>query len=1172
MKLLPGHFFVFVISYILFKGLHSVLMCEILLFTECLFVTGERKFVCSWKDCGKAFRHSDNLRVHYRRHTNEKPIKCDHCDFTCRQRSALQFHVKSEHDAQTDEDSETKIVQDGEDVPHKKQNDQGATSDAVSQLKSDTPAVLAGVPVSTGLASGGVLRAAEMAPLVKTEAQQPPNKVSHDVYDFHDSDDDDNNLTRSIGLPMRQKTVGKSPPGGSLLNNSSFTSIRDEAHHRFLTSAVVADEKVALQKDTAIESPTLKPDTAGKVNKKTPARSRLEGVKNNDVPNDKPKPKAPSKKRKKKDTSSVEKKSEEVGSENLSPEKASVTPSVPTTLPKPTPTPAHTTPPSSGSATTTTTTTTTKKKAAPKRNRKKKPAAAVETSQEQASKSPEPPAVQEPVSDTQKQSPHADGDVNAEVEVTRGPDVAPASAQTSSVETAPQEAGPSDTAIEWPSNEAGHDAVNDSAGQPYEAENRPERDTTEDRVTEQTADAPPENRTQDTKEEVTPDVTEEEANELLPSPATVSQLMSEKDVNELSNPLMAQGSPSLSVHSDFVNNVAMSPRTYDESPQFDDDAKCANYEREKQLEAATAEAEAESAMFEMPAITSQDQTKINDILDSQADLMPPSSGDMLDADHRSPFMLPGSAGNTYSAAADSHDTYPGSVPNLSYTVDAMSADKKSLSDDNADISQCYSGASSSYGGYSSLPSVPERQTVLKSNPAAVSCNYSPPQPTYQPLPSHSLYGSRPAPVLPPVGSYTHVPNPSFLLDPNLLANGSSNKGLESLRSSEPAYVISRDGPQLPVSSSSSSSSTKTLPISSCFPGSEGYTSSAKDFFGQYFQDPSTLPLSHLPTAADQRLSYHRGPHRTGFEFLPRMPGTAAVLPGAANYPASVSESLAAAINPQHAQAHWGVDDRAPHPWTQPSPMLMASDPRNPFSAGSGADRAAAELNFDPGVASRQLSKRSVPESTFPIPQAPAGGPDPYGGMTSAYMGRAFNPAASSNYMMNMSSSMSTQKQFEEAYRQSAAAAAHIADYRGLGPQAAVPDIYSRMAVNPALGLDKYYYRQREQMYRTQQAIGAASNPFLAPPPPPPQTNSTPVSYATDYSCAQVMYAAAAQHSAAAYGFMGDKQYLMSTRKIAEAVPMLPERPPDYFPGRPSTTEAQDPYRHSVIYNMMSRYY
>ena len=652
-------------------------------------------------------------------------------------------------------------------------------------------------------------------------------------------------------------------------------------------------------------------------------------------------------------------------------------------------------------------------------------------------------------------------------------------------------------------------------------------------------------------------------NELLPSPATVSQLMSEKDVNELSMPSLANhGSPDdMSVHSDFVNDVAMSPRTYAErhSPGFDGKEYD---EREKELEAATAEAE--SAMFEMPAITSQDQTKIDDILDSQADLMSKSGEGMLDGDDRSPFMMPGSAGNAYGNAVDSRDAYS------SYPVDAMSVDKKPLIDDSADVSQSYSGASSTYCGY---PVVPERQSVLKSNPSAsIPCDYSPPlppQPSYQPIPNHALYGGRGAPMLPPGGPYSHVHNPSFLLDPNLLANGSSSK-----HSSEPAYVMSRDGPQLPVSSTSSSStSSKALPISSCFPGSEGYPNSAKDFFGQYFQDPSTLPLTHLPTAADQRLSYHRAPHRTGFDFLPRMPGT---VPGAGTYPASVSESLAAAMNPAmnpqyaHAQPHWGVDDRS-HPWAQPSPMLMATDltaARNPFSASSSAE------SFDPSVASRQLSKRAVPgEPSFPMPQPNAVATDPYS-MTSAYMGRAFNPAAAvppSNYMMNMSSSMSsTQKQFEEAYRQSAvAAAAHIADYRSLAPQAAIPDIYSRMGVNPALGLDKYYYSRREQMYRTQ-AIAGAPNPFLTPPAS--QTNATPVSYASDYSCAQVMYAAAAQHSAAAYGFMGDKQYLMSSRKISEAMPMLPERPPDYFPARPSTTEAVDPYRPSVIYNMMSRYY
>ena len=1137
--------------------------------------------MCDWKDCGKAFRHSDNLRVHYRRHTNEKPIKCDKCDFTCRQKSSLQFHMKSRHElaGSAGTSPETKV---GKDASPKKQNGDGAATDGESELKSDTPEMLVGASVTTGLAGGGIIRAAEMAPLAKTEAQPTPTKVSHDVYDFHDSDDDDD-MNHSIGLQMRQKTVGKSPPCGSLLNNSSFVSIRDEAQHRYVTNVAASDEKVALAKDTDIET-AVKPNTAGKATKKTQARPTPDGDKSSIVQNDTPQTKAPSRKRKKKEASSVEKKCEDVGSENPAAEKAvvtAVTSPVTITTPRGLPT--------------ATTMKTTKKKAATKRSRKKKPPIEEETTTEQASDAVEQPSMPENTNDSLKEvsqdvddghtttddghtttndghTTTDDGHTTTDVDNvdTRTCDAGAVHVRVEdpSGDVVAQQVCPPDAVNEWPSSESRTTVTNDSTGQLYEHEYRPEDPQQEQNI--------------DPIDEQTEDMTEEEANELLPSPATVSQLMSEKDVNELSMPSMANGSPNLSVHSDFVNNVAMSPRTYNESPQFS--GKCDEYEQEKELEAATAEAE--SAMFgvEMPAITSQDQTKINDILDSQAELMPPSSENMIDtADNHSPFMMPGSTGNAYNNTTDSRDTYSSSVANLSYPVDAMSADKKA--DENADISQCYSGANASYGGYPSLSSVQERQSVLKSNPAAsVSCNYSPPppppQPSYQPLPSHSLYGGRSASVLPPVGSYSHVPNPSFLLDPNLLTNGGSTKGLESLRNSEPAYVISRDGPQLPVSSASSASN-KALPISSCFPGSEGYASSTKDFFGQYFQDPTTMPLTHLPTAADQRLSYHRAPHRAGFDFLPRVPGTASVLPGATTYPASVSESLAAAMNPamnpQHAQSHWGVahDDRS-HPWAQPSPMLMAPDlnaARNPFSASSTADRST-DLNFDPSAASRQLTKRAVPESTFPIPQPNTVGADPYSSMTNAYIGRAFNPAAAvapSNYMMNMSSSMSsTQKQLEEAYRQSAvAAAAHIADYRSLAPQAAVPDIYSRMGVNPTLGLDKYYYSRREQMYRSQ-AIAATPNPFLAPPPS--QTNSTPVSYASDYSCAQVMYAAAAQHSAAAYGFMGDKQYLMSSRKISEAVPMLPERPPDYFPARPSTTEAQDPYRHSVIYNMMSRYY
>ncbi len=36
-------------------------------------------------------------QVHYRTHTDEKPILCELCDFACRQRASLQWHMKKRH-------------------------------------------------------------------------------------------------------------------------------------------------------------------------------------------------------------------------------------------------------------------------------------------------------------------------------------------------------------------------------------------------------------------------------------------------------------------------------------------------------------------------------------------------------------------------------------------------------------------------------------------------------------------------------------------------------------------------------------------------------------------------------------------------------------------------------------------------------------------------------------------------------------------------------------------------------------------------------------------------------------------------------------------------------------------------------------------------------------------
>ena len=80
---------------VLYMCVHCVFFIRFLITLLC--VSGDRKFKCDWPDCGKAFRHSDNLKVHYRQHTNEKPIKCPRCDYCCRQKSSLQWHTKKVH-------------------------------------------------------------------------------------------------------------------------------------------------------------------------------------------------------------------------------------------------------------------------------------------------------------------------------------------------------------------------------------------------------------------------------------------------------------------------------------------------------------------------------------------------------------------------------------------------------------------------------------------------------------------------------------------------------------------------------------------------------------------------------------------------------------------------------------------------------------------------------------------------------------------------------------------------------------------------------------------------------------------------------------------------------------------------------------------------------------------
>jgi Zinc finger, C2H2 type len=63
--------------------------------------SSELKFKCDWPSCTKSFIHQDYLQVHYRRHTDEKPYRCHHCDATYRQKSGLKYHLDKVHNEKT---------------------------------------------------------------------------------------------------------------------------------------------------------------------------------------------------------------------------------------------------------------------------------------------------------------------------------------------------------------------------------------------------------------------------------------------------------------------------------------------------------------------------------------------------------------------------------------------------------------------------------------------------------------------------------------------------------------------------------------------------------------------------------------------------------------------------------------------------------------------------------------------------------------------------------------------------------------------------------------------------------------------------------------------------------------------------------------------------------------
>ena len=57
-----------------------------------------KAFQCPWPGCSKEFAAQRHLKIHLLIHRDEKPMKCDHCDYRCRQRSAMNWHMRKHPD------------------------------------------------------------------------------------------------------------------------------------------------------------------------------------------------------------------------------------------------------------------------------------------------------------------------------------------------------------------------------------------------------------------------------------------------------------------------------------------------------------------------------------------------------------------------------------------------------------------------------------------------------------------------------------------------------------------------------------------------------------------------------------------------------------------------------------------------------------------------------------------------------------------------------------------------------------------------------------------------------------------------------------------------------------------------------------------------------------------
>ena len=337
----------------------------------------------------------------------------------------------------------------------------------------------------------------------------------------------------------------------------------------------------------------------------------------------------------------------------------------------------------------------------------------------------------------------------------------------------------------------------------------------------------------------------------------------------------------------------------------------------------------------------------------------------------------------------------------------------------------------------------------------------------------------------------------------------------------------------------------------------------KDFFGQYLHETSSGPLHPLATHGslhDQHAAAAAG-ILGGYQqpsTLPTMPHGGGGSELFRRAYSGVSDNLfggmkapsQSTLAPAQAQ-HWMSSADAPRRWNHTPP---------------GVHPDVSRYTYAPGRTELAETAKSLPPAPAPMSKRQDDVSMMFGGSTSSTSSSVHYPLTGNVYSPptpghppcphpSLPSAVSTShRQLEDAYRQMAAG-----DYRSLAHHRTPSEMYG----SALSSLDRYYYTARDAMYRSQQLAAAAMpHPFI------PQT-----SIASQYTAGadrgggygRECLPTYGQCPAPTYGFMcppaTDKQYLPPSSTAMRAG--------DYLDGPGS----QDTYsRHSVIYNMMPRYF